>query len=92
MKYYMAPLEGITGYIYRNAYSTYFEKFDKYFTPFLAPHGEKEKLTHRERNDVAPENNEGLYVVPQILTNKSGEFITIDSHLDQIPGQCRLAG
>lgn len=75
MKYYMAPLEGITGYIYRNAYSTYFQKYDKYFTPFLSPHGEKEKLTHKERNDIAPENNEGLYVVPQILTNKSGDFI-----------------
>ena len=41
MRYYMAPLEGITGYIYRNAYSTYFKRFDKYFTPFLAPHGER---------------------------------------------------
>lgn len=81
MNYYMAPLEGITGYIYRNAYSTYFRKFDKYFTPFLAPHGEKEKLTHRERNDVAPEHNEGLYVVPQILTNKSSEFIRVANYL-----------
>ena len=36
MNYYMAPLEGITGYIYRNAYSTYFPHFDKYFTPFLS--------------------------------------------------------
>ena len=81
MKYYMAPLEGITGYIYRNAYSTYFKKFDKYFTPFLAPHGEKERLTHRERNDVAPEHNEGLYVVPQILTNKSSEFIRVANYL-----------
>ena len=75
MEYYMAPLEGITGYVYRNAYSSYFTKFDKYFTPFLSPHGEKEKLTHKERNDIAPEHNEGLYVVPQILTNKSGDFI-----------------
>ncbi len=77
MKYYMAPLEGITGYIYRNAHSRYFEKFDKYFTPFLSPHGEKEKLTHRERNDIAPENNRGLYVVPQILSNKAGDFIRV---------------
>lgn len=84
MKYYMAPLEGITGYIYRNAYSTYFKKFDKYFTPFLAPHGEKERLTHRERNDVAPEHNEGLYVVPQILTNKSSEFIRVANYLQEL--------
>lgn len=84
MKYYMAPLEGITGYIYRNAYSTYFEKFDKYFTPFLSPHGEKEKLTKKERNDIAPEHNEGLYVVPQILTNKSGDFIRVAKMLKEL--------
>lgn len=84
MKYYMAPLEGITGYVYRNAHSTYFPKFDKYFTPFLSPHGEKEKLTHKERNDVAPENNEGLYVVPQILTNKSGDFIRVAKMLKSL--------
>jgi len=84
MKYYMAPLEGITGYAYRNAYSAYFPKFDKYFTPFLSPHGEKESLTHREKNDVAPEHNEGLYVVPQILTNKSGEFIRVARYLQDL--------
>ncbi len=84
MKYYMAPLEGITGYVYRNAYSTFFQKFDKYFTPFLAPHGEKERLTHRERNDIAPEHNAGLYVVPQILTNKSSEFIRVARQLQEL--------
>ncbi len=84
MQYYMAPLEGITGYLYRNAYSTYFRKFDKYFTPFLSPHGESEKLTHRERNDVAPEHNEGLYVVPQILTNKAGDFVRTAQYLQKL--------
>lgn len=81
MKYYMAPLEGITGYVYRNAYHTYFRAFDKYFTPFLAPHGEKEKLTHRERNDVTPEHNKGMYVVPQILTNQASQFIRVAKDL-----------
>lgn len=84
MQYYLAPLEGITGYVYRNAYSTFFPKFDKYFTPFLAPHGEKGDLTHKERNDIAPEHNEGLYVVPQILTNKSYEFIRLAKHLKEL--------
>ncbi len=81
MNNYMAPLEGITGYIYRNAYSTYFPKFDKYVTPFLSPHGEKESLMQKERRDVAPENNQGLYVVPQILTNKSADFIWLAKYL-----------
>ena len=81
MNYYMAPLEGITGYIYRNAYSTYFPKFDKYFTPFLSPHGAKEQLTHREKQDIDPAHNAGLFVVPQILANKSAEFIRVAKEL-----------
>ena len=29
--------EGITGYIYRNAYEKFFHNIDKYFTPFIVP-------------------------------------------------------
>ena len=35
MKLYLAPLEGLTGYIYRNAYHAYFGQVDKYFAPFI---------------------------------------------------------
>ena len=35
MKYYLAPMEGITGYIYRNSYNKYFNNIDKFFTPFI---------------------------------------------------------
>lgn len=31
MRYYMAPLEEVTGYVFRNAYHAYFYPFDKYF-------------------------------------------------------------
>ncbi|MGL4363051.1 MAG: tRNA dihydrouridine synthase [Cellulosilyticaceae bacterium] len=73
MKFYLAPMEGLTGYIFRNAHSHYFEKADKYFTPFISPnqHG---KFSSREKNDILPINNEGIYVVPQILTNNSDYF------------------
>ena len=31
MKFYFAPLEGVTGYIYRNTYNKFFgEEIDKY--------------------------------------------------------------
>ena len=73
-KYYMAPLEGITGYIYRKISSECFPACDKYFMPFVAP-GEKSSLKTRERNDILPEHNEGIYGVPQILTNQADRFI-----------------
>lgn len=74
MKYYLAPLEGVTGYIYRNAYKTCFGEIDKYFLPFISPTKNK-GFTSRELNDIVPEHNEGINAVPQILTNNSEYFI-----------------
>lgn len=74
MKFYFAPLEGVTGYIYRNAYEKYFGKIDKYFTPFVAPTSNM-CFTSRELNDILPEHNKGINVIPQILTNNSEYFI-----------------
>lgn len=74
MKFYFAPLEGVTGYIYRNAYEKYFGKIDKYFTPFVSPTSNM-CFTSRELNDILPEHNKGINVVPQILTNNSEYFI-----------------
>ena len=73
MNYYLAPMEGITGYIYRNACGRHFGGVKKYFTPFLSPHMNK-AMTSREKNDILPEHNEGLYVVPQILANDGDAF------------------
>lgn len=76
MKYYMAPLEEVTGYVFRNAYHRYFYPFDKYFAPFVAAKEQKGRLfNYKERNDILPENNRGLVLIPQILTNNSEAFI-----------------
>lgn len=74
MKYYLAPLEGITSYAYRNAYHRYFHPMDKYFTPFIVPHREK-KFSAREKKELSPGNNQGLFVVPQLLTNNAEDFL-----------------
>ncbi|MCD8151329.1 MAG: tRNA-dihydrouridine synthase family protein [Clostridiales bacterium] len=74
MQLYFAPLEGIGGYIYRNAQADFFPKADKYFSPFISP-GEKRRLTPRDRRDVVPEHNERIYLVPQILTNRADLFL-----------------
>ena len=71
---YMAPLEGITTYVYRNAYASHFAPLDKYFTPFIVP-AVKRPLRTREQRDVLPENNAGLPVIPQILTNDPERFL-----------------
>lgn len=82
MKYYLAPLEGITGFIYRNAYHKYFGEADKYFTPFISPN-RKKICRSREKADILPEHNQGMYTVPQILTNHAGMFLETVTFLQQ---------
>ncbi|MBO4579145.1 MAG: tRNA-dihydrouridine synthase family protein [Clostridiales bacterium] len=74
MKIYFAPMEGVTGYIFRNAYSGIYGHIDKFFAPFIAP-SESSPITPRERKDITPENNKGINLVPQILTCRSDHFI-----------------
>lgn len=82
MQVYFAPLEGITGYVFRNAYEKYYGGIDKYFTPFISPHTKK-LMDTREKRDILPENNQGLYVVPQVLTNKAEDLIDICKQLKE---------
>lgn len=73
MQLYMAPLEGITGYIYRNAYYKCYGDIDRYFAPFIM----SKKLNQKEIRDILPENNQGMELVPQILTNRAEDFLAI---------------
>ena len=74
MQFYLAPMEAVTGFVYRNVYHSMFGDMDKYFAPFITP-TQKKILRTRERKDVAPENNVGMCMIPQILTNNAEQFI-----------------
>lgn len=80
MQFYMAPMEGLTGYIFRNAYQKHYGGIDRYFTPFIT----NRKLNHRELQDVVPEHNAGMDVVPQILTNRAKDFLCIAEELEKL--------
>lgn len=73
-KIYMAPMEGVTGFIYRNTFARFFGGIDKYYTPFISP-GEHRNFKSRELKDVLPDNNAGLNVAVQMLTNNAEHFI-----------------
>lgn len=83
MKYYLAPMEGITGYIYRSCYRKFFNNIDKYFAPFITPN-ESTSLKTKELRDILPENNKGINIVPQILTNDSKGFIVTCRKLQKL--------
>ncbi len=76
-KLYFAPMEGVTGYVFRNAYAACYGGVDAYFTPFIS----NPVLNQIEKHDVLPEHNEGLQVIPQILTNKANIFLRIAATL-----------
>ena len=74
MNFYFAPMEGLTGYIYRNAHNAYFNNIDKYFSPFIVAN-QSVSFKTKELNDVLPEHNQGIVLIPQILTNNAKDFI-----------------
>lgn len=74
MNYYFAPLEGITGFVYRNIYEKHFGGIQKYFSPFITTN-QHFAMQNREKRDVLPENNQGLYLVPQIMSNHAEQFV-----------------
>lgn len=75
MKFYFAPMEGLTGYIYRNAHHAFFSSgIDKYFSPFIFAN-QSDGFKSRDMNDILPENNQGIVLIPQLLTNNADDFI-----------------
>ena len=73
-EYYAAPMEGLTGWRWRQVHAALFGPADRYYTPFLSPNANFEFQT-KELQEIAPENNQDLPVVPQILTNRAEYFI-----------------
>lgn len=75
MNYSFAPLEGLTGYAYRAVHRSFFpHDIDHYYAPFLATK-QNRPFTSRELRDLIPAHNEGVPLVPQLLTNRAEDFI-----------------
>lgn len=73
-KLYAAPMEGLTGYLWRQVHAALFGPADKYFTPFLSPNATR-TFQRKELDEIDPAHNAGLYVVPQLLTNRAEHFL-----------------
>ncbi len=74
MIYSFAPLEGITGYIFRNAHHKVFSEIDEYYIPFASPNMHH-SFSPKELRDVDPAHNQGMRAIPQILTNRADYFV-----------------
>ena len=83
MNFYFAPMEGLTGYIYRNAHHTFFPGIEKYFSPFIVAN-QCESFRTRELKDILPENNKGIVLTPQLLTNNAKDFIRASERIKSL--------
>ena len=72
----LAPMEGITGYAFRRVHAEVFGALDRYYTPFISPLPKVgTPFSKRNSRELAPANNQGLDVVPQLLTNDADRFV-----------------
>ena len=74
MRYYFAPMEGLTDSIYRRLHHKHFGGMDRYYMPFLSPTMHK-TLTPRETRELPEATSEAFVAVPQILTKVSEDFL-----------------
>ena len=66
MRYYYAPMEGITDATFRRFHHKYFPGVDKYFMPFISPTIHR-TLTHREARELPRADSVDFAAVPQLL-------------------------
>lgn len=83
MKLYFAPLEGITGHLYRGIHKKHFSGIDQYYAPFVVTR-EGGIMKNKELRDILPENNQGVHLVPQILTNEAKNFLHASGQMFEI--------
>ena len=74
MRYYFAPMEGITDSIYRRIHHKCFSGLDRYYMPFLSPTMHR-TLTHKESRELPMADSERFVAIPQILTKVAEDFL-----------------
>jgi len=84
MRYYFAPLEGLTDSVYRCLHHKYFSGADRYYMPFFSPTVHR-SLTPREERELPFADSMPFQAVPQIMTKVAEDFLWA-------AGQCKQRG
>ena len=74
MRYYFAPLEGVTDSVYRRLHHQYFGGVDRYYMPFFSPTVHR-CLSHKEDRELPQADSVPFHAVPQVLTKISADFL-----------------
>ena len=74
MRYYFAPMEGLTDSIYRRIHHKYFPGIDRYYMPFISPTVHRQ-LTHKEDRELPLADSVPFCAIPQVLTKVPEDFL-----------------
>ena len=70
----LAPMEGITGAVFRRFHHAYFPGVDRYYMPFISP-TQHRTLTNREARDLPMADRVPFTAIPQVLTKVADDFV-----------------
>lgn len=76
----LAPMRGLTGAIFRNTYSDFYDGIDWAVTPFLTTIMGT-RLKSGQLLEVLPENNPAMPIIPQILSKTPAKFVVLANTL-----------
>jgi tRNA-dihydrouridine synthase len=78
--FYLAPLRGVTDYIFRNTFEQYFGKFDYLVAPFT-PTVKGTVVNASVVRDIIPDHNDIVRVIPQIIGNVASEILVMSQKM-----------
>ena len=78
-----SPLQGFTDFRFRNAQNKLFGGIDTFYSPYIRLNGKMVIKPSYER-DLLPENNLGLEVIPQVITNDADEFLFVANYVREL--------
>ena len=86
MKLYLAPLQGYTEIEFRRAWSQFFNGIDVAVSPFI-PLAESFRFRGKHLQDVIPNQNTRIPVIPQVLGIDPEKFIFLATRLEDLGHQ-----
>lgn len=78
-----SPLQGFTDFRFRNSFHKFFGGIDTFYAPYIRLNG-KFEIKPAYQRDLLPKNNEGISLVPQIMTNSADEFLFVAKYVQSL--------
>lgn len=83
-KIYFAPFQGITTHLFREVYARHFGGVDKLFTPYFCNFEPGCKLPPKQVAALRNQSENGVEVVPQVLSKNADEIIWLASRCEEL--------